>query len=324
MIHYLFKHDKDYSRYSILKEFTKDIQTKNDIYLLFPFSKTKFIKYFSKRKRLLNDFFISSYDTYVYDRKKAMPYSPLVWWKYFQDWINFRFSTYLIADTKEHFLYWERLFGKFHGKLLVMPVLADKSIYFPQKVVQNLTPKILFFGSFIPLHGIEIILRAFNILDQKNIKYEAEIIGKGQMFHAMKELHTSLSLKYVKMDGSFINEAQLASKINEADIVLGIFGNSQKAKSVVPNKVYQAMACRKPIITMRSKAIDEFFTSQEIMVCENNAEHLAAAIIGLLEGKDFSDKIANNGYNKFLSLYQKTQEEMKNFIHEMDTALEKC
>ena len=84
------------------------------------------------------------------------------------------------------------------------------------------------------------------------------------------------------------------------------------------------MACRKPIITMRSKAIDEFFTSQEIMVCENNAEHLAAAIIGLLEGKDFSDKIANNGYNKFLSLYQKTQEEMKNFIHEMDTALEKC
>lgn len=323
MIHYLFKHDKDYSRYSILKEFTKNIQTQNDIYLLFPFSKTKFIKYFSKRKRLLNDFFISNYDTYVYDRKKAMPYSPLVWWKYCQDWINFKFSKYLISDTKEHFLYWERLFGKFHGNLLVMPVLADKSIYFPQETVQNLTPKILFFGSFIPLHGVEVILRAFHILDEQNIKYEAEIIGKGQMFQAMKELHTSLSLKHIKMDGSFINEVQLATKINEADVILGIFGNSQKAKSVVPNKVYQAMACRKPIITMKSKAIDEFFTSEEIMTCENSSEHLATAIIAMLKNKDFSDKTATNGYNKFLYLYQKTEEEMKEFIYKMDNELER-
>lgn len=323
MIHYIFKNDKDYSRYSILKEFTKDIQTQNEIYLLFPFSKTKFIKYFSKRKSILNDFFISSYDTYVYDRKKAMPYSPLVWWKYCQDWINFKFSKYLISDTKEHFLYWERLFGKFHGNLLVMPVLADKSIYFPQDTIANAKPKILFFGSFIPLHGIEVILKSFQILDQQNIEYEAEIIGRGQMFQSMKELHSALLLKYVKMDGSFINENQLANKINEADIVLGIFGNSQKAKSVVPNKVYQAMACKRPIITMKSKAIDEFFTSKEIMTCENSSECLATAIIEMLHNKDFSNTIATNGYNKFLHLYQKTKKEMEEFIHQMDMTIER-
>lgn len=323
MIHYLYKRNKDYSRYSLLKEFTKNLQTKNDIYLLFPFSKTKFIKYFSKRNQLINDFFISSYDTYVYDRKKAMPYSPTVWWKYFQDWINFRFSKYLITDTKEHFLYWEKLFGKFNGKLLVMPVLADQNIYFPQNKTPNSISKILFFGSFIPLHGIDIILEAFHILDQEKIKYEAEIIGNGQMFDSMQQLHVSLCLQNVQMNGSFLSENQLAKKINEATLILGIFGDSQKAKSVVPNKVYQAMACKKPIITMQSKAIDEFFTSNEIRTCQNTPNDLAKTIITLLKHADISEKIASNGYNKFITLYQKTENEIKEFIFRMDRDLGK-
>lgn len=323
MINNLYKNDKDYSRYNILKAFTKDLQTQNDIYLLFPFSKTKFIKNFFKRKRIINDFFISSYDTYVYDRKKAKPYSPAVWWKYFQDWINFKFSKYLIADTKEHFLYWERLFGKFNGDLLIMPVLADKNIYFPIETTKNIKPKILFFGSFIPLHGIDVILRSLYILEQQNIEYEIEIIGKGQMFHQMQKLHSSLMLKNVTMNGSFIDENQLAYKIRNADIILGIFGDSQKAKSVIPNKVYQAMACKKPIITMRSHAIDEFFTSEEIITCENIPNHLANTIIHAINNREFIKKIATNGYNKFLYLYEETNTKLTQFIQKVDKQLEK-
>ena len=70
MIKYIFRQNKDYSRFNIIKQFTKDLKLKNDIYILLPFSKNQFFLNFFKRDRIINDFFISNFDTYVYDRKK--------------------------------------------------------------------------------------------------------------------------------------------------------------------------------------------------------------------------------------------------------------
>ena len=129
MIKYLFRHNKDYSRYNIMKRLLVDLELKKDIYVLMPFSKNQFFINFLKRDKIINDFFISNYDTYVFDRKKITNKNPRAWWKYFQDWINFKFSKYLLSDTMAHFKYWEELFGKFKGKHLVFPVLADREIY---------------------------------------------------------------------------------------------------------------------------------------------------------------------------------------------------
>lgn len=83
MIKYLFRHNKDYSRFNIIKKLLKDLELKNDIFILLPFSKNQFFKNFFKRDKLINDFFISNYDTYVFDRKKITNKNPRAWWKYF-------------------------------------------------------------------------------------------------------------------------------------------------------------------------------------------------------------------------------------------------
>lgn len=320
MIKYLFRHDKDYSRFNIIKQLVQKIQCDKDIYILLPFSKNQFFKHFFKRDKIINDFFISNYDTYVYDRQKITKKNPRAWWKYFQDWFNFRFSKYLLSDTSAHFHYWEELFGKFRGKHLVLPVLADKTIYYPleKEIKKSSKVKILFFGSFIPLHGIDIILKAFKIMENNGIDFEAKIIGKGQNFPQMKQLFEQLGLKQVQMDGEFIQEVELAKEIRTHDIILGIFGDSKKAKSVVPNKVYQAVATKKVIVTMNSNTVREFFEEDEVIMCDNTPSILAEQLKVLIQNPEYCKSVASKGYHKFLSLYDKAIKDLENFVNSIN------
>lgn len=319
MIKYIFRQNKDYSRFNIIKQFTNDLKLKNDVYILLPFSKNQFFKNFFKRDKIINDFFISNYDTYVYDRKKITNKNPRAWWKFFQDWFNFKFSKYILSDTYTHFKYWESLFGKYKGELFVLPVLADKSIYYPSLIeTKHEKIKILFYGSFIPLHGIDVILKAFSLMEKNNIPFEAKIIGNGQMYNKMKELYNELNLKYVQMEGLFIDEKSLSQEIRDHDIILGIFGDSLKAKSVVPNKVYQALACKKAVVTLRSEPIFEFFDENDMITCDRDPLLLSEKLIELINNPLLLENIASNGYHKFLQIYDKNKIDFQEFIYKID------
>jgi glycosyltransferase involved in cell wall biosynthesis len=284
-----------------------------------PFSKNQFIINFFKRDTIINDFFISKYDTYVFDRQKITKINPRAWLKYLQDWINFRFSNYLLSDTMEHFNYWEKLFGKFKGKHLVLPVLAETDIYYPSSCAMNNDKiKILFYGSFIPLHGIDIILDAFYLMEKNNINFEARIVGNGQTYNKMKILYDKLELKNVKMTGEIMQEKDLANLIRECDIILGIFGNSKKAKSVIPNKVYQSTACKKCTVTMNSNVLKEFYRENDLVTCENSANDLSETLISLIENKSRITYVAENGFKRFQNIYLTAEKDFKKFIESVD------
>ncbi len=229
--------------------------------------------------------------------------------------MNFRCSSYLLSDTQAHFDYWEELFGPFKGKHFVLPVFADKTIYYPsESKPDHQKVRILFYGSFIPLHGIDVILKAFKVMEDKGIPFEAKVIGNGQIYPQMKALFDSLSLEQVEMNGEIIKEQALADEIRSFDIVLGVFGASQKARSVVPNKVYQGLACKKTVVTMRSSAIDEFFSPEDLMQCDNTPEALAETLSELVLDPQKCEGYAELGYTSFNQLYGLKRDQFREFV----------
>jgi glycosyltransferase involved in cell wall biosynthesis len=321
-INFVERRKKDYSRHNILKQVLAEVDLDSRLYLLLPFSKKKIFSLWLKRKAVINDFFISDYDTYANDRKKGSRFSINALYKYALDWINFRFSYYLLSDTRAHFDHWQKLFGRFRGEHLVFPVLADPSIYYPGEWRQpGDVPKILFYGYFIPLHGIEVILEALKRCEQKGMIFDAELIGEGQTLAAMLDLSEKLQLRQVVFNKAFIPEGELAERIRSSDLVLGIFGSSEKARSVVPNKVYQGLACRATVITQDSPAVREFFTDEDLCLVESDPNRLAEAIEALIQDPDRCRRLAEKGYASYKTLYADSVESLKAFVLSVD---EKC
>jgi glycosyltransferase involved in cell wall biosynthesis len=117
---------------------------------------------------------------------------------------------------------------------------------------------ILFYGQFIPLHGIETIVRAAKLSRNDNLRWI--IIGKGQ-----EENKISSMLKDEPLNNltwlPWVNYDELIDWIRKSDICLGIFGDTDKASRVIPNKVFQIIMAGKPLITRNSPAIKELLNA---------------------------------------------------------------
>ena len=227
-----------------------------------------FIWLFAKWRKtpIVWDAFLSLYNTVVEDRKLISPHNPLAWGLYVWEWLACRAADIIILDTEEHGDYFVNKFNIKKDKVKCIFVGVETEMFPSQQQAQNLrnsTPTILFYGQFIPLHGIETIIKAARLAKNDNIKWN--IVGSGQEQDRIQTLIEEEPLHQLDWI-PWIEYHDLIKKIHEADICLGIFGATEKAARVIPNKVFQLISAGVPIITMDSPAVREIFDETSIGV----------------------------------------------------------
>lgn len=231
-----------------------------DVLVLWPFAKARKIP-------IVWDAFISLYNTVVEDRKLISRWNPLAKLLFFWEWLACKAADIIILDTQAHADYFVKTFGVSNDKIHAVFVGAEPEIFSPHdsnlaRESDNLT--ILFYGQFIPLHGIETIVRAATLSSGENTRWI--IIGKGQ-----EEKKINLMLKGKPLDNltwlPWVKYDELIEWIQKSDICLGIFGDSDKASRVIPNKVFQIIMAGKPLITRDSPAIKELLNADMTGVC---------------------------------------------------------
>lgn len=201
---------------------------------------------------LLFDPLISAYDKQIFERKKYALQSRqarrLLRWER----ALFQRADILLADTEAHADYFSEAFDVPQDRIKVVYVGAEESLFHPAPMPEHAdgSPlEVLFYGSFIELQAPQIIVEAARIYAGPPVRWT--LLGKGPLRAECVRLARGLDNVHFENPVPY---EELPARIHAADILLGVFDAGAKAGRVIPNKVFQSLACGRPVITRRSTA----------------------------------------------------------------------
>lgn len=234
---------------------------------------------------------VSLHDTLVGDRGRFRRGTPAAGILRHVDRRAFRRADLVIADTEAHAAFFRTTFGLADERVAVCFVGAEDRVFHPGW--QPDRPfHALFVGKLIPLHGVETILEAARLLPQIPFR----VVGSGQLDGLLAARPPNV--EWVP----WVEYEQLAGEYQAAGCALGIFGTGDKAARVIPNKAFQALACRCPLVTADTPASRELLSDggDALLVPAGDAVALAGAVERLAGDAQATAAIAAAGHATYM------------------------
>jgi len=226
---------------------------------------------------------VSLADTLVTDRGRFAPGSFAARLLERVDRAAFDAADLVVADTEAH--------AHFFAGLTTTPVevclVGAEERVFTAGWAPTDPFTVLFVGKLIPLQGVEIVLDAARLLPEHRFR----IVGSGQLDALLARPPQNVEhLPWVEYE-------RLPAQLHAAGCALGIFGTSPKAARVIPNKVFQALACAAPLVTSDTPATRELLVDGEsaLLVPPGNAHALADAIARLADDAALAARLSAGG-----------------------------
>jgi glycosyltransferase involved in cell wall biosynthesis len=221
------------------------------------------------------------------------------------EWVACRLPDLLILDTSEYVAW----FGKIHGvpanRFRLVPTGADDRLFHPVEVVtlKDGLFRVLYYGSFIPNHGVPYIVEAACLLSgEPSIRFE--LIGDGPECLKAKDLAREYQLENIVFV-EWMEKDELVRRVAQANACLGAFGTTPQSLMTIQNKIYEGLAMGKAVITGDSPAVRKaLIHGEQVYLCEReNPISLAKAIRTLKDNPGLCRRLGQNGHQIFLDMY---------------------
>lgn len=202
------------------------------------------------------DAFLSLYDTVVADRGLLRPEHFMApWLRRLDGWAG-RVADLVLTDTRAGAEHVRRELGLESGKVAAVWVGVESESFPDRRLPRpdGAPFRILFYGQLSPLHGIETIVRAARAGRDDNLEWL--LIGTGQDEGVLRQLLSEQPLDNLRWE-RWVPYEELSERIGAADVCLGVFGTSEKAGRVIPNKVFQIVQAGAALITRDGPGIRE-------------------------------------------------------------------
>ena len=258
------------------------------------------------RKPVVLDAFVSVYDTLCFDRQVFSPMSPAGRLALWLDRFCCKLADLIILDTQTHVRYFNEIIGIAHNKLRSVYVGCNEGLFYPRSSESTMPGEakfclVLFYGGFLPLQGVEVIVRAAKLLENE-AGLHFRIIGKGMLTPQIEGLVNDIKLTNIDFYPP-VPLSTLPDQISQADICLGgHFGASAKAGRVIAGKTFQCLAMGKATIVGDNDANRELLShGQDAWFCRmNDPNALAEAIQTLYQDSKMRHHLGQQAYQTFM------------------------
>ncbi len=171
-------------------------------------------------------------------------------------------------------------------------------MFHPQPITRlNDQFRVLYYSSYLPLHGVEHIVTAAGML-QDRADLHFRLIGGGMRYAQVRQLAQQLNVSNVEFLPQ-VPYAQLPAEIANADLCLGgPFGDTPKARRIIPGKTFQFLSMARPIIASDTPGNRELLNHERsaYLVPLADPRGLAAAIAAIQDDAALRETLAAGGH----------------------------
>lgn len=282
------------------------IQKKPDIYILGFRGHEIFwlVRWITKGKPLIFDALMSPYAALKFEKKSGQISNIVAPIVHALETQVLKKSDFVLTDTRLHQGFYKQQFAVAESKIFTLPVGAQEAGI--KKTLCKPNPNrftVLFYGSFLPLHGVDVIVQAAGLLRAYPIHFQF-IGGKPKQIAQLHDLcRTHQVTRYQhRLWAPF--EQLIKQEIPQASLCLGgPFGNTPQALRVITTKTSQCLALGKPTIV--GKINEEIGFKDKVnclLVEQGNPQALADSIRWCFENAHELTEIGKQGQ----ALYQDT------------------
>jgi glycosyltransferase involved in cell wall biosynthesis len=214
-----------------------------------------------RRMPIAWDAYLSLYNTVVEDRGLYRRRHPFVWLLHLTEWLAARAADRVLLDTNAHCEYFAHRFGIERWRVETVRLGVETDSFYPQASPaadaagqREGAVRVLFYGQLAPVHGVDVILQAAAECRDADVHWH--LVGDGQLVRELRRTLAQQNLPKLTWT-PWVPYAELVQLIHWADVCLGVFGSGPKTRMVVPNKVLQALAAGRPVITADTPAVRE-------------------------------------------------------------------
>lgn len=240
------------------------------------------------------DRFVGQYETHVMDRMSVAPRTARAIGYRLADRAAEWFADLLLIDTQVRARLLASAIG---GRVPVLslpvgaPAWAAKAARYRAPIRNRSASKLLYYGNYHPLHDVPSVLTALSLV-RGNSDWSLTLIGDGEQRLLAESLAHQLGLSSRTSFKAPMPAPAIGDAIAEHDLVIGVFGGSEKAATVIPNKVWQGLAAGAQVVTRRSDALDEItpFVGDRLVQVEPSDP---ASLLGALERAINGTAVAN-------------------------------
>lgn len=158
-------------------------------------------------------------------------------------------------------------------------------------------------GTIEQRYGQEVIIKSLPFIREKIENLKIFIVGMGEHEPVVQKLTKELGCSDIVSFTGYIPFTQIKETIDRADIGLVPLLSSPFAELCQPNKLFEYIALKKPVISSRLKAIEESFDDTCITFFEpGNHQELARCILYLYDNPQKGRELAENAYHRYQKL----------------------